>query len=54
MLLGSRNSEAFKGLNDLIFASNGDCYFTDQRQTGMRTIRPAAFIACRGASSPAC
>src|SRR5262249_26037616 len=35
VLLGSRNSEAFKGLNDLIFARNGDCYFTDQGQTGM-------------------
>lgn len=35
VLIGSRNSEAFKGLNDLIFASNGDCYFTDQGQTGM-------------------
>jgi len=35
VLLGSRNSEAFKGVNDLIFAGNGDCYFTDQGQTGM-------------------
>lgn len=34
-LLGSRNSEGFKGLNDLVFAANGDCYFTDQGQTGM-------------------
>src|SRR6185312_14672294 len=34
-LLGSRNSEGFKGLNDLVFAGNGDCYFTDQGQTGM-------------------
>ncbi len=34
-ILGSRNSEAFKGLNDLIFAANGDCYFTDQGQTGI-------------------
>lgn len=34
-LLATRNSEAFKGLNDLVFAKNGDCYFTDQGQTGM-------------------
>jgi len=34
-ILATRNSEAFKGLNDLIFARNGDCYFTDQGQTGM-------------------
>jgi gluconolactonase len=34
-VLASRNSEGFKGLNDLVFAANGDCYFTDQGQTGM-------------------
>ena len=33
--LGRRNSENFKGLNDLVFASNGDLYFTDQGQTGL-------------------
>ena len=27
-------SESFKGLNDLIFAGDGDLYFTDQGQTG--------------------
>jgi gluconolactonase len=27
--------ERFKGVNDLIFASNGDLYFTDQGQTGL-------------------
>ncbi len=26
--------ERFKGVNDLFFAANGDCYFTDQGQTG--------------------
>ena len=26
--------EWFKGINDLVFASNGDLYFTDQGQTG--------------------
>jgi gluconolactonase len=33
--LASRYSEGFKGLNDLVFAANGDCYFTDQGQTGL-------------------
>lgn len=28
--------EGFKGLNDLVFAMNGDLYFTDQGQTGMQ------------------
>ncbi|MET0964672.1 MAG: SMP-30/gluconolactonase/LRE family protein [Noviherbaspirillum sp.] len=30
-----RNSESFKGINDLIFDSKGNLYFTDQGQTGM-------------------
>jgi gluconolactonase len=34
-LLEAAHSESFKGLNDLVFASNGDVYFTDQGQTGM-------------------
>jgi gluconolactonase len=34
-LLGHRNSESFKGVNDLTFDAAGDCYFTDQGQTGM-------------------
>lgn len=34
-LLTSRNGEAFKGINDLAIASNGDVYFTDQGQTGL-------------------
>lgn len=29
------NGERFKGVNDLIFAKNGDLYFTDQGQTGL-------------------
>jgi gluconolactonase len=35
-LLTSFNAEAFKGLNDLFFASNGDLYFTDQGRTGLQ------------------
>ena len=34
-ILGHRNSESFKGLNDLTFDSEGNCYFTDQGQTGL-------------------
>ena len=34
-LLGHRNSESFKGLNDLTFDARGRCYFTDQGQTGL-------------------
>jgi len=34
-LLDRRWSERFKGVNDLVFAGNGDIYFTDQGQTGL-------------------
>ena len=34
-VLTARNSESFKGCNDLHVASNGDIYFTDQGQTGL-------------------
>lgn len=34
-VLGHRNSESFKGLNDLTFDAHGACYFTDQGQTGL-------------------
>ena len=34
-VLARRNSERFKGPNDLVFARNGDLYFTDQGQTGL-------------------
>ena len=33
--LGHRNSEGFKGVNDLTIDSRGNIYFTDQGQTGM-------------------
>ena len=35
-VLTSRNSESFRGCNDLHIASNGDIYFTDQGQTGLQ------------------
>lgn len=34
-VLARRNGERFKGPNDLVFAGNGDLYFTDQGQTGL-------------------
>jgi gluconolactonase len=34
-VLTSRNSESFRGCNDLHIARNGDIYFTDQGQTGL-------------------
>ena len=34
-VLTARNSESFKGCNDLHIASSGDIYFTDQGQTGL-------------------
>lgn len=33
--LERRNSERFKGVNDLIFDTHGNLYFTDQGQTGL-------------------
>lgn len=34
-VLGHRNSESLKGVNDLTFDAAGNCYFTDQGQTGL-------------------
>ena len=34
-LIETVRSESFKGVNDLVFASGGDLYFTDQGQTGL-------------------
>ncbi len=34
-ILERRHLERFKGLNDLVFAANGDVWFTDQGPTGM-------------------
>lgn len=35
-LLETAATESFKGVNDLVFAANGDLYFTDQGQTGLQ------------------
>jgi len=34
-LLGRRNTERFRGINDLVFDRRGNLYFTDQGQTGL-------------------
>jgi len=34
-VLGHRNSESFKGVNDLVFDAKGNVYFTDQGQSGL-------------------
>ena len=36
VLQGPTAGEKFRGLNDLIFAANGDLYFTDQGRTGLQ------------------
>jgi gluconolactonase len=45
-LLERNQSESFRGLNDLIFASNGDVYFTDQGQTGMHDPSGRVYRYC--------
>ncbi|MFT3721708.1 SMP-30/gluconolactonase/LRE family protein [Pseudorhodoferax sp.] len=56
-----RSTERFKGPNDLIFASNGDIYFTDQGLTGLQDptgrlyrIRKSGALECvlEGIPSP--
>ncbi|MBI4012376.1 MAG: SMP-30/gluconolactonase/LRE family protein, partial [Candidatus Rokubacteria bacterium] len=38
-LLADLHGQPFHGLNDLVFARNGDLYFTDQGQTGLQDPR---------------
>lgn len=52
-ILTARNSESFKGCNDLHLAKNGDIYFTDQGQTGLHDptgrayrLRPSGELNC--------
>ena len=35
-ILGQAHREGFKGLNDLVFGSNGDLFFTDQGQSALQ------------------
>ncbi len=51
--------ERFKGLNDLFFAPGGDCYITDQGQTGLQDAtgrvyrwRPGGELTCLLADIP--
>ena len=54
-----RNSERFKGPNDLTVARNGDIYFTDQGQTGLHDptgrvyrLRPDGRLDCLISNGP--
>jgi hypothetical protein len=58
-VLTRHNSERFKGANDLVFARNGDLYFTDQGQTGLQDptgrvfrLRPDGRVDCLLANGP--
>jgi gluconolactonase len=58
-ILARRNSESFKGVNDLIFAPNGDLYFTDQGQSGLHDptgrvfrYRPDGHLDCLVQNAP--
>ncbi|MFY2945659.1 SMP-30/gluconolactonase/LRE family protein [Achromobacter xylosoxidans] len=51
--LARRNSERFKGVNDLIFDAHGNIYFTDQGQSGLHDpsgrlyrLRPDGRLDC--------
>jgi gluconolactonase len=48
-LISHYRSEGFKGINDLVFASNGDLYFTDQGHTGFQDPSGRVFrLDCDG------
>jgi gluconolactonase len=58
-VLARRNSERFKGPNDLVFARNGDLYFTDQGQSGLHDptgrvyrLRPDGRLDCLLSNGP--
>ena len=44
--LQRRNSERFKGVNDLVFDSRGNLYFTDQGQTGLHDPTGRLYRLC--------
>lgn len=51
--LETARSESFKGVNDLVFAANGDLFFTDQGQTGLQDptgrvyrLEPSGRLTC--------
>jgi gluconolactonase len=49
---GHRNSESFKGLNDLTFDADGTCLFTDQGQTGLHDPSGRVYRLSPSAASP--
>ncbi|AVS67693.1 gluconolactonase [Paracidovorax avenae] len=51
--LQRRNSERFKGVNDLVFDAEGNLYFTDQGRAGCMTL-PGASTACAPTASSIC
>jgi gluconolactonase len=51
-VLGHRNSESFKGVNDLTFDMDGTCFFTDQGQTGLHDPSGRVYRFSPAASSP--
>jgi gluconolactonase len=46
VVLERYRAERFKGVNDLVFASNGDMYFTDQGLTGLHDPAGRLFRYC--------
>ncbi len=46
-VLAHRNSESFKGLNDLYIAASGDVWFTDQGQTGLHDPSGRVYRLCK-------
>ena len=49
---GPRPGERFKGLNDLIFAGNGDLYFTDQGRSGLQDPSGVVYRIRSGETAP--
>lgn len=45
-VLGHRNSESFKGVNDLVFDLHGNLFFTDQGQTGLHDPTGRVYRLC--------
>ena len=48
------HGERFKGLNDLVFAKNGDLYFTDQGESGLQDPTGRLYRLRAGGPSSCC
>ena len=53
-LLDRPHGERFKGLNDLVFAKNGDLYFTDQGESGLHDPPGRLYRLRAGGPSSCC